>query len=120
MKLTLTEKKGQDFLIKIYSEFWRNESFRKGLIENPEKTLNEFTGRKAQLPKDKRIIVEDQTNPNHIYLNLPVKPILEDMELSEEQLEKVTGGAQEASFWDAIYTIATNPLDALKYVMEHE
>ena len=120
MQLTPTEKKGQEFLAEIYREFWRNESFREKLLEDPVQTLNEFTGRKAHLPKGKKIVIEDQTNPNHIYLNLPVKPILDDVELNEDQLELVTGGAQEASFWDAIYTIATNPLDALKYVMDHE
>ena len=86
------QQKAQEFLSSIYSKAWKDKTFKKSLITDPIETLNKFTGKVANLPKDKTVIVEDQTNLNHIYINIPTKPNLEDMELSEEQLEIVAGG----------------------------
>ena len=36
--------------------------------------------------------MEDQSDSNKIYLNIPQKIDFENLELSEEQLEKVAGG----------------------------
>ncbi|WBX76773.1 hypothetical protein PG911_00510 [Tenacibaculum ovolyticum] len=44
------------------------------------------------------MVVNDQTKDSEIHINIPVKPNLEDMELNEEQLEAVTGGAD--IYWE--------------------
>lgn len=98
MKLT-EQQKAHEFLMRIYSRAWQDSSFKKSLIDSPTETLNKFTGKIANLPKDKVVIVEDQTNPNYIYINIPAKPDAEDVELNKEQLEIVSGGG-DRSWYD--------------------
>ena len=93
MELSEQQQKAQEFLYKVYKKTWEDTKFKDNLISNPIETLNEFTGKKADLPKDKTIVVVDQTNPNHIYINIPAKPNVKDVELNENQLEMITGGA---------------------------
>lgn len=99
MELSEQHQKAQEFLYKVYKKAWEDASFKEKLISNPVDTLNEFTGKKADLPNDKTIVAVDQTNPNHIYINIPAKPHLEDVELSENQLEMVAGG-EDSGFID--------------------
>jgi hypothetical protein len=120
MELSQKEKEGQEFLLSIYRKFWEDADFRVEFKEDPIKALNKFTGIEAKLPEDKMVVVEDQTNPNHVYLNIPPQPNIDDIELNDDQLEMVAGGVEEALYWDAVYAITTNPLDAIKYVMDHE
>ena len=120
MELSQKEKEGQEFLLSIYRKFWQDADFRIELTKDPIKALNKFTGMQAKLPEDKMVVVEDQTNPNHVYLNIPPQPNFDDIELNDDQLEMVAGGVEEALYWDAVYAITTNPLDAIKYVMDHE
>lgn len=44
------------------------------------------------LVENERLIVEDQSNTDIIYLNIPQKINLENFELTDEQLELVSGG----------------------------
>ena len=98
MKLT-EQQKAQKFLMSIYSKAWQNNEFKQSLISNPIETLNKLTGKTANLPKNKTVIVEDQTNSNLIYINIPAKPSLEDIELNEERLDTVAGGVKEFKEW---------------------
>ena len=92
MKLT-EQQKAQEFLVSIYKKAWKDNTFKRSLINNPIETLNEFTGKVANFPEEKKIMVQDQTNPNHFYINIPTKPNLEDMEMDDKQFEIVAGGA---------------------------
>ena len=93
MELT-EQQKAQQFLMSIYKKAWEDDEFKKNLIENPLETLNEFTGKEADIPDGTVLVVEDQTNSNHIYLNIPAKPDnFDDIELSDSQLEDVAGAA---------------------------
>jgi hypothetical protein len=92
MDLTEQQQKANEFLASIYKKAWEDEDFKRDLVNNPIETLNKFTGKKANISIDKNVIIEDQTNPNHVYLNIPAKPSLEDVELTEDQLEMVSGG----------------------------
>jgi len=44
-------------------------------------------------PKGKDIIVCDQSDNSKVYFNIPAEPDLDEVELSEDMLEKVSGGA---------------------------
>lgn len=77
---------------RIISECWRNNLFKSSLVSNPEYTLEKFFGNEFKLPNEFSLIVDDQSNLNHVYLNIPVKPDLDQFELSDEQLEMVSGG----------------------------
>ena len=95
MKFTEQQQKAQAFLTSIYTKSWEDKFFKQNLIDSPIQTLNKFTGKVVNFPEDKKVIVQDQTNPNHIYINIPAKPNLEDMELNEEQMEILAGGGDD-------------------------
>ena len=73
MNLSKEQKKGQSIDKKIISEAWKNQDFKKSLINNPEKTLEKFLG--ASLPFGKKIKVTDQTDSEYIYINIPIMPL---------------------------------------------
>lgn len=72
MNLTEEQKKGQEVFFRIISEAWENEDFKKSLLENPEKSLEEFFGTKP--PINKKIKVTDQSDSEYLYINIPIKP----------------------------------------------
>ncbi len=119
MELSQQQQKAQEFLSSIYAKVWGDDDFKQNLIRNPIETLNKFTGKKAIISADKIVVVEDQTNPNHIYLNIPAKPNMEDVELTEAQLEIVAGGGDDVDFWDAVYLVATNPVYTIDYILNN-
>jgi hypothetical protein len=86
MEATEKQQKANEFLASIYAKAWEDEDFKRDLVNNPITALNKFTGRVANFPEDKKLEVSDQTNPDHIYLNIPVKPDVENIELTESQL----------------------------------
>lgn len=92
MKLTNEQRKGQEVLFKIIEEAWNNESFKESLLSDPEKTLEAFFGR--NLPNGKKIKVTDQSDPDYLYINIPVKPH-SDFEMEEKDLNKVIGGTNK-------------------------
>ena len=92
MELTEKQKKFKNVLKIATRKAWKDESFKKALIKNPIKTLEEILGERFDLNKNFNIVVVDQTNPDTFYFNIPTEPISEDTELSESQLEMVAGG----------------------------
>jgi hypothetical protein len=80
---------------KVVTEAWNNPAFKAALIENPEEAIRSLTGQQVKLPEGKdRMVVVDQTDPRAFYFNLPVQVDMDDVELTEEQLEVVAGGGR--------------------------
>lgn len=77
---------------KIVYEAWKDISFKESLIEEPIKAIESLTGEKINIKEGCRIVVEDQSDENKIYIIIPRKLQFEDVELSENQLESVSGG----------------------------
>lgn len=89
MELTKDQKKLQ----KVVTEAWSNPTFKQNLISSPIETIENLTGERIQLPKGvERLEVVDQSDATCFYLNIPSKPNMEDVELSEDELDAVTGG----------------------------
>ncbi len=88
MNLTEEQKKGQEVFFRIISEAWENEDFKQDLLKNPEKALEKFFGKKP--PIDKKIRVTDQSDPEYLYINIPVKPQKENKE-ADAQSDEATG-----------------------------
>jgi hypothetical protein len=95
MILTKEQKKGQDVLFRIITEAWENNDFKESLLTHPEEALEKFFGR--SLPIGKKIKVADQSNPDYIYVNIPIKPQHEETELDEKKLDTVKGGSSNGA-----------------------
>ena len=96
---------------KVYAEIvhkaWEDAEFKKELIANPVATIEKFIGKKMNLPNGKTLVVRDQTDESAVYINIPAESSQSvDAELSEEQLEAVSGGV---SIWPPI-TIKWPPI----------
>ncbi|MCI4650685.1 TOMM propeptide domain-containing protein [Phaeodactylibacter sp.] len=91
MLVSKEQEKTQQFVNQLFNECWNNEDFKNRLIASPVETLEDFKGQKLS-PDMKKIVVSDQTDPNIIFINIPPRVNLDDLELSDEQLEMVSGG----------------------------
>jgi hypothetical protein len=60
------------------------------------------------LPEGKRIVVRDQSVAGNVYINIPAVPEA-DVELSEEELERVAGGCQIGDSTMTLDTIFKDP-----------
>ena len=76
----------------IVQKAWDDADFKKELTANPVSAIEKLTGRKLDMPLGKTLVVRDQTDESSVYINIPAKPNMEDVELNEEQLENVAGG----------------------------
>ena len=107
-------KEGEELMQVLVSKAWKSVSFKEQLIINPKVTIEKVTGAKMSIPEGSKIIVEDQTDSNIIYLNIPRKVNLEDLELTEEELEAVSGGDFGASF--LVFCAVVGAIAALDYI----
>lgn len=78
---------------KIIRQCWENESFRKDVTMRPIPTIEKYLGETVNLDDGKKLVIEDQTDESTVYFNIPAQPNLDELELSEEQLSLVAGGA---------------------------
>ncbi len=81
----------QKMYAEIVQKAWEDAEFKKELLKNPLEAIENFTGKKLNLPEGKTLAVRDQTDESTVYINIPVK-VNTDAELSEDQLEAVAGG----------------------------
>jgi hypothetical protein len=84
----------QKILESIVKKAWEDPVFKNNLITSPVVTLESFLGKPIHLPEGKTITVTDQSNIATIFINIPanLNIIMEDTELSEEQLDYISGG----------------------------
>ncbi len=93
MKITKEQQNNtEEFYGKLVEKAWNDENFKREILENPKEAIESLFETKFDLPNDTKIVVEDQSNPNYIYLNVPRKVSINDFELTDEQLEQVAGG----------------------------
>ena len=91
MKITKEQQeKGTKIYQELVSKAWEDATFKDQLIQNPKATISSVTD--LEFPNETRVVVEDQSDANTIYLNIPRKINAEDLELTDEQLEMVSGG----------------------------
>lgn len=90
------QEKGAEFIKTLAQKAWESSTFKEQLINSPLTTIEKVTGKTLSIPNDKKIVVEDQTDESVIYFNIPAKTNLDELELTEEQLEMIAGGATPA------------------------
>ena len=102
MNITESVQNTSRALSKLYNECWDNETFKSELVANPRETMEKFYG--GPMKKNNTIVIDDQSDPNTVYLNLYAKPNHDnaDFELEEEELEAVAGGWFVTLAWSAI------------------
>lgn len=93
------QKKGFEILNILAEKCWENSEFKDKLINNPRVEIENLLGTNINLPENKKIVIEDQTDNNFIYFNIPQKPDFSNIELSDEQLEAVAGGEIGITGW---------------------
>ena len=98
--------KEQRLLQTIIHKAWEDSSFKEDLIANPITTIQNLTDVRIRVPQGKTIVVCDQTDESFIYINIPVRQTLDDMELTEEQLEIIAGGGDPSPVFQ-------NPIDSI-------
>jgi len=89
------QKEGLDLLNKLVTKSFESSSFKNELLTNPYTAIESVYG--ISISKEVNIVVEDQSNPEYIYFNIPAKPNMDEIELTDEQLEMVSGGEVLAS-----------------------
>ncbi|MCK8496019.1 class IIb bacteriocin, lactobin A/cerein 7B family [Spirosoma sp. RP8] len=89
------QKKGLDVVNELIEKSFKNSSFKSDLLDNPHAAIEALYG--TVISKEVNIVVEDQSDPAYIYINIPAKPNLDEVELTDEQLEMVSGGEVLAS-----------------------
>ncbi len=92
MELTENQEVFRKSLENALGKAWDDESFKKELIASPLRAIEDLTGEKLNLKEGVKIVVLDQTDPSTFYFNIPTRPNLEDIELTEDQLGLVAGG----------------------------
>jgi len=91
MNVSSIKEASNDFYEKIISKALNNEEFKNRLISKPNETISQvYNG--SSVFNDLNILVEDQSDSNMIFLNIPRKPHYDSFELTDEELEIVSGG----------------------------
>ncbi|MFD0862933.1 hypothetical protein ACFQ1M_12025 [Sungkyunkwania multivorans] len=60
------------------------------LLKDLGTTIEKLTGTKVRLPYRIELVIRDRTNGDKIYLNIQAKPEIDNLKLSEKQLEAIT------------------------------
>lgn len=84
--------KGSRLIQTLIEKSWESETFKAQFVNNPEIAIENFIGKSMTIPSGKSIKVDDQTDTNVIYINIPRQVSVDELELSEEQLDTVSGG----------------------------
>ncbi|WP_310467519.1 NHLP leader peptide family RiPP precursor [Chryseobacterium ginsenosidimutans] len=92
--VNVMEDKKEQIIQAIISKAWEDVEFRKELLSNPIEAIERLTGVAVVLPEGKELIVVDQTDKSKVYVNIPAEPEIDNIELTEDQLEIIAGGGQ--------------------------
>jgi len=112
------QKQGEELIKKLAHKAWENSSFKEQLVQNPVSTIESITGR--PVPQNVKVVVDDQTDPSVIYLNIPAKPDYSEIELTDEQLEVVSGGEiMCVGAWIAVGAVALAAGVGVGYAINH-
>lgn len=97
------QKQGEELIKTLAQKAWENSTFKEQLVSNPIATIESITGQK--MSPEAKVVVEDQTDESIIYLNIPRKVEYDELELTDEQLETVSGGSTPLCIGYAAYAV---------------
>jgi len=93
MSNKVNDSNAEQFLSSIIEKASVDSAFKSKLISNPKAAIESLKGGSLNIPAGKRIVVTDQSDQSKVYINVPASNKVEDMQLSDEQLELVSGGS---------------------------
>ncbi len=88
------EDKKEQIIQTVISKAWEDVEFRKELLVNPVEAIERLTGVEVIVPEGKELVIVDQTDKSKVYVNIPSEPEIDNIELTEDQLEAIAGGGQ--------------------------
>ena len=85
----------QEVLRTIISKCWNDDLFKHELVNSsdPVSLINSIVDEKIELPEGIEMVVVDQTSQDEIHINIPAEPDVLSAELTEKEMEMVTGGS---------------------------
>lgn len=98
MQLTAKQQKGQELVNTLVSKAWDDAEFKDRLVKAPLAAIEEVTGKRINLSKGKKIVVNDFSHGDYNVMVIPPKPNVDDLDLTDEQLEQVSGGVTPTPF----------------------
>ena len=108
--MDFVQEKRLRVLQQVITKAWDDSTFRQELIKSPIEAIERLTGEKINLPEGvNRIEVLDQTDTKYLHLNIPPKPNMDDMELTESDLEVVAGGGYPTAVFRPICRLPIHP-----------
>lgn len=84
--------KEQQVIGRVIERAWEDRDFKAELIADPVAAIEKATGETLTVPEGVELQVQDQTDSSKAYLVIPPRPNMEEIELTDEQLEMVAGG----------------------------
>jgi len=105
MKLTKEQKLFQT----VVQKAWEDSAFKTALMADPINAIENLTGKRINVPEGKTLVVRDQTDESVVYINIPAQQSMDDVELTEEQLEIIAGGGDPG----VIIQAASDPLSGM-------
>ena len=107
MKITLEQKQEtENFYQELFTEARRSATYKSQLISDPKTVISNLKGVDVSRYNKINFSVEDQTDTNIIYLNIPRKA-QEDgsIQLSDDELDIVSGGEGPILIACAVVTV---------------
>jgi hypothetical protein len=83
----------RDIEARIIAKAWKDEAYKQELLTNPKAVIEREFG--VQFTEEISIQIREE-NPTALYFVLPMRPQIEEQELSEKDLEEVSGGLTPA------------------------
>lgn len=113
MNISRQQEKGMELMNTLVQKAWEDAAFKDQLVSNPVGTIKEFSGGQFKLSDDYKFIVEDQSDEDIIFLNIPSRPNFDTSELTYEQLESISGGGP---FYDLGYWASNKVIDGIQWL----
>ena len=82
----------QELFQTVIDKAWDDPVFKQELIDRPQESIESLAKVKLTLPEGTRIVVCDQSDEAYSYINIPRKFDVDELELTDEELEMVAGG----------------------------
>lgn len=111
--------KGQKLYDTLIQKSFSDNDFKDLLIKDPETAIEKVMGTNLNIPVGRKIVVEDQSDNSKIYINIPRNMTMDDLELSSEELEMVSGGTSPTtSTWGCAVGIVTGVVQIVDWVVD--